>query len=118
MANKMNEQERREAALASLGGEVLAAREVAPREIRQMLSVRLEPRILGDLREISESRGIKISDLVREAIARLIAEFRGQDIRLETWSRQLSVHVQPMVEFSSASPTNSPIESSFVPIWH
>jgi predicted transcriptional regulator len=107
MAMHMDEQQRREAALASLGGDVIDAREIAPREVRQMISVRVEPRLVGDLREIAEARGAKVSDLLREAVTRFVAEFRSQPIQVATWAMPEAIRLEPMVAFSSFSASPS-----------
>lgn len=99
MAN-MNEQERREAALAAMGGEVLGAREVPAKDILQMLSVRMEPDLIGDLRAVAESRGLKVSELLREAATRLVTEYRQQQVHMTTWSHVQSFRIDPMIAIS------------------
>lgn len=82
----MNEQERRELALASQGGEVLSARAIQPKDVLQMVSVRMDSVLVAELREIADSKGAKISDLLREAAGRIVAEYRSQDLFIETKS--------------------------------
>lgn len=90
-----DEKERREAALAAMGGEVLDARAVRPREVRQMLSVRMEPQLIADLREVAEARNEKVSDVLRDAAVRVVAEHRAQDVHITTWFNAVSTLMQP-----------------------
>ncbi len=81
-ADKMlSDRERREAAQASAGiGVEPGAREVRPREIRQMVSVRMEPELVRELRAIADSQGLKVSDLLRSAAANLVSEHARQQV--------------------------------------
>lgn len=101
----MNERERREAALASLGGEVLSAREIAPRETLQMLSVRLEPSLIAALRQVADQRGKKVSDVVRDAITDLVRAESAGDGWLNTWVTIAAPAITQRIAF--ASPTHS-----------
>jgi len=101
MIKNMNEQERREAALASFGGEVLGATEVASREVRQMLSVRMEPELIGGLREIADARGVKVSDVLREAAAKVVTEYHKQEVTFQrTWATVANFELKPIVVVS------------------
>ena len=72
-----SEREHREEALAAFGGEVEpGAREVTGRELKQMISVRIEPDLIAGLRAVADSRGVKVSDLLREAAAKLVEDHR------------------------------------------
>lgn len=103
----MNERERREAALASLGGEVLSAREVSPRETLQMLSVRLEPSLIAALRRVADQRGKKVSDIVRDAITDVVMAENSGDGWLSTWVTVAEPTIKQRIAF--ASPTHSAV---------
>jgi len=51
-----------------------SGRVVPPREIKQMLSARLEPQVIAQLRGLARERNQGISDLVREALIRFVQE--------------------------------------------
>jgi hypothetical protein len=72
--DRQRENELRKAAHAEAGEVVVpgSGRAVEPREIKQMLSVRLEPELIASLRQLATKRGQSTSDLVREALVRLI----------------------------------------------
>lgn len=98
MNSQPDEIARREKALAALGGEVEGdARVVAGREIMQMLSVRVEPDLIVSLREIADLRGVKVSDLMREAAARLVSEFRIPNVSVKTWPSSSTFTMKPLV---------------------
>ena len=61
-----DERRRREAAQAGTA-EVLAGQEVRPRALKQMLSLRLEPELLRDLRLFADEHDISVSDVLRQA---------------------------------------------------
>jgi uncharacterized protein (DUF4415 family) len=84
---RKTEAARRESALAAAGGELVGdARTVAGREIRQMLSLRMDPRVVRQLRRIADRRGTSVSDLLREAATRIIEDDSRStvDLRLES----------------------------------
>jgi hypothetical protein len=76
------EKELRNAAHAETGEVVVAGsgRSVEPREIKQMLSVRLEPELIAALRRLATNRGQSTSDLVREALVRLTEAESAQHV--------------------------------------
>lgn len=97
---RRTEPERREAALNAPETDVdLEAWEVPSREIRQMLSVRIEPRVVRELRRIAQSRGVAVSDLLREAAARLIEEERRQHVRLSLVQSGQAQPPKPSIQY-------------------
>jgi hypothetical protein len=66
----------REAAIAGAGALAVpgSGRPLEPREIKQMLSVRLEPELISQLRDLATKRGQSISDVIREALVQLVTE--------------------------------------------
>jgi hypothetical protein len=81
---RRTEHERREATLCAPTSDVeLEARQVPAREIRQMLSVPMEPQLIRELRSVGLARGIAVSDLLREATAALVERERRRTVRLQ-----------------------------------
>lgn len=80
--DREREKELRNAAQAETGEVVVpgSGRVVEPREIKQMLSVRLEPELIAALRRVATKRGQSTSDLVREALVRLIETESAQHV--------------------------------------
>ena len=103
----MNEKERREAAQAALGGDVVSAREVKPRAVMQMISVRVEPSVAAALRQVAGDRGIKVSDLIREAILAAISSHNPREIELRTWVKPATASLRFVPDFGSHSGTTS-----------
>ena len=63
---RADERRRREAAQAGTA-EVQGGQAVPPRALKQMLSVRLEPRLLRGLRLYADERDLSVSDVLRQA---------------------------------------------------
>jgi Arc/MetJ-type ribon-helix-helix transcriptional regulator len=113
MNNQNSERERREAALAALGGDIVdEAREVAGREIRQMVSVRVEPELISALREIAVSRGVNVSDLLREAAAKMVADYRTPTVSMRVLQVSKSAQIVANVSASWGSDNFSHREPS------
>jgi len=75
--------------------------EVPPRSIKQMVSVRFEPELIVRLRQVAESRGLSVSDLVREAAARLVDEAERQRVHLRVApSGDVEFHIAPRADVS------------------
>jgi hypothetical protein len=75
MAEHLGEKELRELADAHRDEiDVESAVPIAPRRLGQMLSLRLDPDVAIALRELAIERGVSMSDLLREAAARVLAE--------------------------------------------
>jgi hypothetical protein len=77
-----DEKRRREAAQSSVSDVEPGGREIEGRSLKQMVSVRLEAQLLGELRALATERGVSISDLLREAAVDLVDR-----------SRPVSIHV-------------------------
>lgn len=112
-ADGRDEVARREAAFNARGDVVEgAARDVTPRRLGQMVSLRLEADLIVALREVAERRGQSLSSLLREAASLLLAHERGSAISYLT-----SYHVmyQPAaVDFIVAGPAVSGTAGSHV----
>lgn len=68
-----DEKRRREAAQADNPEvEPGSGHEVAPRSIKQMVSVRLEAHLLKELRQLAERQGANVSELLRQAAIDLV----------------------------------------------
>jgi len=77
-ADERDEVARRDAAFTARGDVVDgAARDVTPRRLGQMVSLRLEADLIVALREVAERRGTSLSSLLREAAALLLAHEQG-----------------------------------------
>lgn len=80
---RRSEHERREAALDVAGSGVEpGAREVPSARLKQMLSLRMEPELIRAIRAVAESRGISVSDLLREAAMDLVERHSQQSIQI------------------------------------
>ena len=73
--HREDERRRREAAQAGTA-EVLGGRAVPPRALKQMLSVRLEPELLRDLRLFAEEHDMSVSDVLRQAAVEFLNRTR------------------------------------------
>lgn len=71
------ESERREIANAHKGEILDEVAEVTPRRMAQMVSMRLEPEIVTELRQVANDRGVSMSDLLREGADCVINRWRG-----------------------------------------
>ena len=91
-----DERRRREAAQAGTA-EVLSGRAVQARSLSQIISLRLEPQLLRDLRLIAEQQRVSVSDVIRQAAVDLIGRWRrGASILFATQPTQ----AQQSVTFS------------------
>lgn len=100
MINNMtkSERERRAEALSKLGGDVEGEpREVAGRDIKQMLSVRIEGGLVAELRQIAQSRGVKVSDLLREAAAKLASDYKTPTLQIRSLTVTQSASLEPTI---------------------
>ena len=82
MAGGRSESERRDAALAHAGEVERVVGAVRPRELRQMLSLRIDGDLAAQLRELATERGVSVSDLLREAAGALVDRYRRKTVRL------------------------------------
>ncbi len=104
----LTEKQRRELADANFGGEVLSAHEVPARDTMQMLSVRVEPELIAELRRLSAERGCKLSDFVREALAESVHAGRTEGAWVKTWVAPSVAQFVPAISFGYPSGTSVP----------
>lgn len=118
---RANERERRERAFQHRGELVdESAEPVTPRRLDHAVSVRLDPEVLSALRNLAESRGTTVSDLLREGAQRVLSaeESHGITYRLTrlSVSGPREVHTQALTTPSptggSMTPEDEPISSS------
>jgi len=64
-----------------------SGRRVAPRSIAQMISVRLEARLVSELRSLADEMGVSLSELLRRGAEMVLADARSNPSRL-TWEVQ------------------------------
>lgn len=81
-----DEKRRREAAQVLPANVEPGGRAVERRPIKQMVSVRLEARLLKELRLLATERGVSISDLLREAALELVEQSRPVAVHVTLWS--------------------------------
>lgn len=72
-----SEEARRDAA-QGMRGQVIpgSGRPLRERKLDQMLSLRLDPDIVTELRSVARDYGVSISDLLREAVSNVIRDYR------------------------------------------
>lgn len=108
-----SEQARREQAYANRGKVVeTSAREIQPRRLDQVVSLRLDPEVIVALRGIAERRGSTVSDVLREGAARVIEAEEKQ--RFPQITHLVVKTVSPMRiyqlgQFATEGSTQSPI---------
>lgn len=109
-----SERERREEALSTRGGEVEGdPREVAGRDLKQMLSVRIESDLVAELRQIAEHRGVKVSDLLREAAAKLVSDYKTPAVQIRSLTVSQSASLKPIITMSGKTPIEGQRDISF-----
>jgi predicted transcriptional regulator len=109
----------RAAEALAMNDEIVDAREVAGKEYRQMISLRMEPALISALRALADSRNESLSELMRVAAEQFIRANQSQRFHLRTTQAwETSVLAGTFVVSSdgswpspSASPTAS-IQSS------
>ncbi len=113
---RRSEGERREIAQRSRGQVVEGSgMPLEPRSVSQMLSLRLDPEVVRDLRGISKELGMSVSELLREATLAVIAKYRRRSVsvcidRAETGFVGIkTLHALPT--WPSMSPTEATIRS-------
>lgn len=94
-SNRETERERREAAQAHKGEAAEVVGPVAPRDMRQMLSVRVEGELAGQLRQLARTMGISVSDLLREAAAKVVEEHARQMVTLRVHAGEAPGGLRP-----------------------
>lgn len=115
------EKVRREAALEHAADVEEVVGPVPAREMRTMLSVRLEAGLVRGLREVAKDQGVSVSDLLRDAVSRLVDEHRRSRVKLrmnfieapDQWMRFAeNITVHPSGNHSLRSPLSSSGPSS------
>lgn len=75
MTEGMSERDRRDLAFAHRDEVIEGKSEpVGPRRLGQMVSLRLEPDLAAAIRNLADSRGVSLSELLREAAALLLSQ--------------------------------------------
>jgi hypothetical protein len=80
---RASEKARREMALANRAGDVVvegSGRAVDPRRLDQMVSLRLNPDLVAELRSLAEQSGRTVSELVREAVGQYVTAARASQV--------------------------------------
>jgi hypothetical protein len=70
-----------------------AGRRGEPRRLDQMISARLDPRLVAALRKFAEAHGMSLSDVLREAALQLLAREEAQNVR--TFCVQITNETRP-----------------------
>jgi Ribbon-helix-helix protein, copG family len=99
MSDSDREHERsvREAAQRDAGDPVEGSARVVPaREIKQMLSVRMEPELIAGLREVAANQGVTVAELMREAAASLVEHASRQQVSIRFDPFSLGVPANPV----------------------
>ncbi|MDQ6947199.1 MAG: ribbon-helix-helix domain-containing protein [Actinomycetota bacterium] len=93
---RQSEIERRDAAQRNRGRVVEGSGEaVEGRRLDQMLSVRLNPDLVSDLRRVAEQSGATLSDLLREAAVQFLSNLKTVPV---------SIHIDKVETGVAASP--------------
>jgi Ribbon-helix-helix protein, copG family len=58
-----------------------AGRRGEPRRLDQMISARLDPMLVAALRKLAETRGVSLSDVLRDAALQLLAREEARNVR-------------------------------------
>jgi hypothetical protein len=101
---RADERRRREAAQAATA-EVLGGQEVPPRALKQMLSLRLEPELLRDLRLFADQHNLSVSDVLRQAAVEFLDRARRAPFIVTTMSAQTQQSIN--LTWSQGSPTST-----------
>lgn len=85
-ARRNDERARRSAAQQSRGTVVPGSGQpLPPRRLEQMVSVRLDPEVVAELRSLAEERGATVSDLLREAAAQFLQRASTRELTV-SWT--------------------------------
>lgn len=95
-----DEKRRREAAQSAVSNVEPGGREIEGRSLKQMVSVRLEAQLLGELRALATERGVSISDLLREAAVDLVDRSRPAPVHVVLRSAGVQMTVPGWVTVS------------------
>ena len=99
-----SEKERRAEALAALGGDIVSVPvEISGKEMKQMVSVRVDMDMLSALRSVANERGVKVSDLLREGAAKLLQDSRTSTVDVRPWPVTFGVRIDPIIRISQGT---------------
>jgi hypothetical protein len=101
---RADEHRRREAAQAATA-EVGGGREIPPRSLNQMVSLRLEPQLLRDLRLFADAHDLSVSDVLRQAAVDFLDRVRRAPFVLTIMPTDTQQSID--VTWSQDSPTSS-----------
>lgn len=97
---RLTEAQRRDLAHAHMGEVEEDAHRVVAKDLKQMISLRLDSTLAGCLREMALEQGTSVSDLLRDAALRIVEEHQ---------SRQVSVAVTYVRALKGQALTNASI---------
>jgi hypothetical protein len=103
--DKMADEHRRREAAQAATAEVLGGREVPSRTLKQMLSLRLEPELLRDLRLFADAHDLSVSDVLRQAAVDFLDRVHRAPFVLTTMPMDTQQSIN--VTWSQDSPTSS-----------
>lgn len=107
---RRDEQARREKAQRHRGKVVAGSgRPLPSRSVPQMVSVRLNPELLSELRTIAEQRGMTLSEVLREAAGSAAAEYRSVPVAWEISVVEVGTGTPHPVGWSRNPPSRSGI---------
>lgn len=99
-----SEKERRAEALVALGGDIVSVPvEISGKEMKQMVSVRVDMDMLSALRSVANERGVKVSDLLREGAAKLLQDSKTSTIDVRPWPISFGVRIDPIIRISQGT---------------
>lgn len=99
-----SEKERRAEALSALGGDIVSVPvEISGKEMKQMVSVRVDMDMLSALRSVANERGVKVSDLLREGAAKLLQDSKTSTIDVRPWPVTFGVRIDPIIRISQGT---------------
>jgi hypothetical protein len=101
---KADERRRREAAQATTA-EVQGGQAVPPRSLKQMLSLRLEPELLRDLRLFADQHDLSVSDVLRQAAVEFLDRISRAPFVVTTMPTQTKQSIS--LTWSQGSSTSS-----------
>ena len=103
---RADERRRREAAQAATA-EVQGGQAVPPRSLKQMLSLRLEPELLRDLRLFADKHDMSVSDVLRQAAFQFLDRALRAPFVVTTMPMQTQQSIN--VTWTQGSPTGTGI---------
>lgn len=101
--HRADERIRRDAAQAAAGEPVENVGVVAGRDLAPMLSVRIDAALAAELRSVAQARDTNVSDLLRAAVARVVADYHAQETSFRGWASNGAASIVPSVTISFGS---------------